>query len=328
VLGAEFVAEPGASITLNGTLNANSAPPNPIGSRVTLNGTQVTGVGSAQINITGLGAGASLMNNVTLSGVKLTSSGTVTWYSGNISLTNGASIDNNNLFVVSNNDNTAVLALLIDQGSTFTNQSGGKYIQESACTSSINGSFTNFGTMELDSGMVGFTADWTLVGGTMDLSGGGLVVNGAFTIGVGTLVKAPAGGTLFADQVTNNGTINLENDAARTLNLRQRPGGTHACNFVQGSSGSLLLEITGDIANNSLSVDGDVTLGGSLTVNLRAGYQQMGGNSWTLISYGGSRNNTNFGQVTKPDGFNDLTYPQGSVVITAPPQNPGGGGGG
>ena len=102
------------------------------------------------------------------------------------------------------------------------------------------------------------------------------------------------GGTLHADAVN----FSLVNNGG-TLSPGHSIGQTHVAGDLTLNSGSLAIELASAASADSLIVDGDAHLGGSLDVSLLGGFEPTLGDHWQIITAGGISGT--FGALT--DGY-------------------------
>jgi fibronectin-binding autotransporter adhesin len=310
--GTEVNAFSGASFSLNGgTINLAFVFPLPSPTLVLNNndfsgGTLTAGPGS-QVTVSG---------GLELSGTTFNTQFQVAWTDSNISLNNGAVVNNTGTWTVANANNPTNVTPGGDLTGTFNNNGIlnqnmlGKVV---TVNTPFNNNNQNNSQLQISSGSVSFSGAWQNGAGTVNFLGGTLVVNGNSTNN-GTLA-VPNNGTINAMTVTNNGTIDMavaNSNANGTLLISGING--QGGNFVQAAGGTLNLQLTGDGLNDLLGVTGTMTLGGTLNVTLGGNYMPGNGQTWTLLTSGGARNGT-FANVTKPQGFNDPLYNNNSVTI-------------
>ncbi|MCI0459143.1 MAG: hypothetical protein L0Z62_19475 [Gemmataceae bacterium] len=305
--GATVVAEDGASFSLaGGTMNLSPflilPPPSLQLTNNQIIGGTLTASSGVQVSISGA---------LDLEGTTFNNSSTVNWTDGNITLTNGAVVNNSGTWLVAST-NPVDVTMTGDQSGTFNNN--GTFDQNTPNVTTIDTSFTNNGMaslVDIRNGSVSFSGNWQNGAGRVRLRGGTMVVNGNFTNNGTVLV--PDSGTIAALTVTNNAAINMATteNTSGTLTIIgvQGQGG----NFVQAGTGTLSLQITGDTLNDSLLIAGTMTLDGTLTVTLAPNYMPGNGLTWELL-VGGARNGV-FAIENKPQGFNNPLYDTNSVTI-------------
>jgi hypothetical protein len=147
-------------------------------------------------------------------------------------------------------------------------------------------------------------------GGTLNLSGG-VLSTGSLSKGADDTFNF-TGGTLHADTVN----FDLVNGGG-TLAPGHSIGQTHVTGDLTQGSGTLQIELASSSLSDTLLVDSDVTLGGSLSVVPLAGFTPTNGNSWQIITAGSIA--SQFSSVTA--GY--YVQQQGNNLIlvfgTAPP---------
>jgi hypothetical protein len=233
--------------------------------------------------------------------------GNTTWTGvGNLVSLNGALIDNRAgaLFEVQTDAGFTYggngAALVFNNAGTLRKSAG-------TGVTIFDGSFTNVGSLEANSGVLSFMGGTVNSSGTVVLNGGSL--GGSFNLTAGEL----RGTGLINGSVTNAAAV--------------RPGGTGAIgtltitgNYTQLSGGTLALEL-GGIGTGQfdvLGVGGTASLGGTLAVSLIGGFTPAATDTFIVLS-GGTLTGV-FVPENLPPGFS-ATY--GTTVLTlnagAPP---------
>lgn len=270
---------------------------------------QGTAVG-AKCQIAG-GAEASI-GAMTLIDITLENDGQASWNWGDITLQNvahTAKINNNATFQVASMGEMSGTGL-------FNNAPGA--IMTCVAASTFSCDLNNLGTIDLSGGTVVVNHNWTMPAqGTLLLNGGNLQVNGTFDL-QGT-IRTPAGGMLMADLVVNNGNIDMRNGTNQMLSIMRRMGQMTGGSYTQGAGGSLFIEITSNNGCDVLMVADQATLAGTFDVSLGGGYQPGGANprTWMFLTYG-ARNGT-FGTVNRPANFGLPVYGMMNATITWTP---------
>ena len=114
---------------------------------------------------------------------------------------------------------------------------------------------------------------------TLNLSGG-VLSTGELSKGAGDTFNF-TGGVMHADTIN----FDLINNGG-TLAPGHSIGQTHVMGDLTLSSGSLQIELASAALSDQVIVDGDVKLGGSLSILLMPGFTPTTGNSWLIISAG------------------------------------------
>ena len=172
-----------------------------------------------------------------------------------------------------------------------TNTGGG-------CCSSGNLQLANSGNITVASGktftlggIFSQTAGTTTVDGTLGAPSGALPISGGTVRGGGTLIGnvSNTGGT-FAPG-TSPGTLAVTGD------------------YTQGSGGTLAVDVAGTTAGTGydrLSVSGNVSLAGTLAIATGPGFLPPSGQTYQLVTAGGTRTGT-FGTVTGTNAGGERT---------------------
>jgi hypothetical protein len=156
-------------------------------------------------------------------------------------------------------------------------------------TTTLSGSSGGTNTLVIAAGTVQTTSLSVSHVPTVQVTGGTLDVNASFS-SIGT-VQNESGGTLELDNgvtltanVSNGGLLDL-GGAVNTASAKI------AGNLTQSSSGSLDIKLSGTTAGSQydqLSVTGNVSLGGTLTVSLVNSFVPSAGNSFQIITFMGA----------------------------------------
>ncbi|MFC1859905.1 beta strand repeat-containing protein, partial [Thermodesulfobacteriota bacterium] len=293
-------AESSGTVKISGgTLNFNSAGTG-IPSGVTINQTGgiIGGTGDLTINgtfdwttgtisISGAGglttAGTTNLDTAgqkTVTGATWTNtdSGTVNWNMGDVSLSNGSSVFNNN--GIFNIDTTDPVYDLKGTG-TFNNNADGVVNKIGTDTTVINPTtFTNAGLVDVDTDMLQFTLP-TTVTGSFDIASGATVYFSAnvHTIATATPVAAGSSGTLKIA----SGTLNFNAGGTSlpdTLTVNQISG-------TIGGDGDLTINGTFDWDYGTVTIAGAGGLTTAGTTNLdTAGQKTVNGATWTNAGSG------------------------------------------
>jgi hypothetical protein len=309
----------GSNVTINDTLNVFGGTlaawseavyiPGTLNVSFNLNLDNASVSGSGSLNMSGVGSVATIGETVTFDEVDVTNGG-----GGAFNLQPGTSFGLLNAAVLTNFPGATVnlnpqdsrpINVYGDGTETFVNY--GTIDLDGSAIASISCNLTNkSGTIDLKEGTLSFATDWSNGPGTVAFDGGALVVNGTFTNNGTVTLSQP--GQIQANLVTNSGTVNLGNDNAGQLTITG--------DYTQTSSGSLILELTGNTTCNVLDIGGNATLGGNLTVTLKQGFTPNGG-LWTLMTFAGNPNNTRFGTFTVPQGISAPSFAATAVGVAS-----------
>jgi hypothetical protein len=182
----------------------------------------------------------------------------------------------------------------------------------------IGWTVTNVGIINLQTGELDFKQGFTQndPAAAIFLTGGNLRKSGTLTLGGGTLGGA---GTV---------TSNLTNTGA-TIRPGSNLGNLHITgNFTQGAGGTLVMEISGDVASeefDTLSVGGIASLGGTMRV-VTGAFTATPGETYDLISYPAGAGGTNFAELEGLLGQNGIdftaNYLADRFTLTATPAAP------
>lgn len=177
----------------------------------------------------------------------------------------------------------------------------------------IQPAFTNEGALELYSGQIRFRQHASQWAGETKLLGGGLWVDGTFT--VGDTSSLTGSGVVYAQEVLNSGTITISSDGQGALRIRQIGG--QGGKFTQTAGGTLNMLIAGDNLFDLLLIDGEVSLAGAWVVNLFGSYAPNEAIVYNLISFASRPGNSEFTSVSPPaDCIAD--YTNTTAVIERP----------
>jgi hypothetical protein len=311
-------------LTLNGgTLNFST------GKAVTTSAlTQTTGTltGSDTLTVTGVitwsggtesGTGTTNANGgMTISGEPfldtrtINNTKTATWNGTEFFMLNTAVIDNKSGGTW-NHQNDSVIEW--DGGTpTFTNagtfeKTGGTSVSGGGLSSTIT--FNNSGTVISKSGTLLLGSSYTQTGGSTELNGGTISLSGTSTI-------AENGGSVLGSGTITGNLTNTAGTASPTFTANTTGtlsvAGTGTSSYVQGTKGTLLLDIAGSGAGqfDVLSATGPVTLAGSAQLCLIKGFKPTIGSTFPIVNYAsesGTFSTVNFGWT--------LSY--GSTAVTA-----------
>jgi fibronectin-binding autotransporter adhesin len=227
-----------------------------------------------------------------LSGCTLNNSGTCVLGGGDLSLGQGAVINNlaGGTFLL---QTSVALALAPAAGSVTFNNSGTFLNSSGSGVSSVGAGFINSGKLEIQNGTMAFGGSWNQIQGTTlvdsgaTLSGTNLTLLGGIVSGTGLI-----GGNL----INSGGTIS-PGTAFGILSMG--PGES----YQQGASAAMAVEIGGAIAGSQydqFAVGGSAFLDGQLLVSLVNGFVPAPGQSFQVLT---SRSlNGKFASVTAPPG--------------------------
>ncbi len=208
--------------------------------------------------------------NKTLDGHQLINTGITEWDSANLSLLNGAGIQNNGTF-----NANATTTMVGDAASYFVNN-GGFYKKTDGTTTLMDVTFSHNGPVEVLAGTLVFTSEFIPGTGGINLSGG--------TLDVGDTLTVTKNGTL-----TGSGTLNSNLVNAGLVSPGESPGLiTVNGDYTQEVSGSLRIELGGIVPGtlfDQLVVTGTATLAGELDVSLIEPYVPSAGDRYTITTY-------------------------------------------
>ncbi len=271
-----------------------------------------TMTGAATTNANGGIAFSGTVTRDVTGGRVLNTAGATTWAgAGRVRVGTGAAINNSGTWDCQGDSNfenpfggSASFANLA--GATFT-KSGG------AGTTTAFIPFTNAGAVQALAGTLAFSGTptgYTQSAGSLTLNGGAVTSGNTMSITGGTVTGI---GTISA-------SMNVAGQVLPGLNLGVL---NQAGNYAQGAAGTLNVDIGGTnpgVTHDQFKVAGTgaATLAGTLRVNLVNGYQPLGGESFTVMTYV-SRTGT-FSSTT-PDGVNCVgwttRYDPTAVVVNA-----------
>jgi hypothetical protein len=237
----------------------------------------------------------------------LVNNGTVNWTGGRLSSGNGGSIVNAGTW-----NDTASSQLNNDylgNSATFTNR--GTYAKSAAGTTTFSIPFANeHGTVSVSAGTLYFASTYTQNGGTLNVSNGGaLQFDTGLDLGTATLGGT---GTITAPSVTAGGLVSPGNSPGKL---------TLSGDLTLLAMSSLVIELAGTVQGTSydfLSVGGNATLAGNLSVSLLRGFQGSiaAGNTLTVLTAanlsGVFANVANGQRLYTSDGFGSFTVNYGA----------------
>jgi hypothetical protein len=273
-----------------GTLNGGDAIT--VDGLLTWTGGTLSGTGPVYANG---GLSISGPNAKALDGCALINAGAATWGgAGNVTFSNGASFDN----AATGTFDVQTDATFGGSGAVFTNE--GTFKKSAGLgTTTLNGAFTNSGTLKVDGGTLALGGDLEN-DGEVDLSSAAtLRVNGLFIQFAGATNLE--GGTLTV--TTGDSLLDLEGGAlngpgtvnANVLNAALiRVGGdggvgllTLTGNLTETTAGVLSVDLGGPGAGqyDRLHVSGTASLDGALQVSLIGAYVPAAGDSFAVLTY-------------------------------------------
>ncbi len=298
--------------TFNGTMTSNGVTlqSRTFGGNATFAG-MTTWTGGTLAGVFGVPAGSTLnvtgggAKTISGAGVSLTTNGTTNLTGpGDTVLANGALWDN---FGALNLGGVARIVLAGDGAATLVNRGTGVITDTSTNATPITAgaqpagkAFSNAGTFNKNAGSAATqTLDVPMTNtGTINVRTGTLVANGfptnngvidleagttlstagaAFTNGpIGSII---GNGTILSPTFTNNGSVG-PGDSPGTLTI--------AGNFVQGPSGTLVVELGGSAAGvdyDVLTVTGNATLDGALAIFTTPGQMIERGSDFDFMTY-------------------------------------------
>ena len=268
-----------------------------------------TGVLSGAGGFTMSGTGTLTLSNANTFG------GTTTISSGTVELGAPGALPTGTPLVLSAgatldlNGNTATLGKLEGSGGTIA-LNGASLAVDQDGTSTFSGTITGTGGLSKSGvGLLILTGDQSFTGST-NISAGELKINGSaatspFTVSGGILSGNGTVGTLT---VASGGTL--------------APGNSPGLLTVNGDltmSGTTTMELSGTIrgvggydAIDVSGVTGSITFGGTLTVTLIDGFNPVGGQSFDLFNWTGSSSGT-FGTINLPALTGGLSWDTGAL---------------
>ena len=227
--------------------------------------------GSGAVNANG---GLTINGAAFISGRTLNNGGTAVWSAGTIGTGNGAVI---------NNLAGATFETTFDgfpqnnvSGSRLFNNAGTFRKSGGTGTTTIDNTFTNRGSVQVQTGTLSFSASYTQTAGETLLGGGNVSSPLLLQIQGGAL----GGSGVVSAGVISSGQVN-PGAFAGLLNVTG--------SYTQNSDGTLNLEIGGQTAGNEfdqLSVASLASLGGTLNLSLINGFEPSLGDSFVILTYG------------------------------------------
>ena len=328
--GATVDLTGGQTVTYSGTLSGSG------GGTVSLNsGTFAVGIGGVTFNFpssmfqwTGggiSGAGGTLTN---LGTINLSGSNEKIFYNDGTLDDYGTIVQTGTGNFGLHSDNQAPTVLNIESGGSYLiesdsgvdNYAGGETQIDNAgtirktagsgtSTILVNGTLSNTGTIEADSGTLSLAAtiaqisQGTLTAGTWNAESGATLEfpsGTSITTNEGNITLDGAGATIagISGLATNNGSFSVTGGASfsttgnfsNTGSLTIGAGSTLTVNgnYSQGSAGSLTFGIGGAASGNEygqLATSGSATLAGSVNASTASGFSPAVGDSYPIVTY-------------------------------------------
>jgi len=218
-----------------------------------------------------MGASVYAQNDFCLDGHNLVNNAVANWNKRNLSLINGAVIDNNGTFNA--NATTIMSAGALE---SFINN-GNFYKNTASTTTTMNVPFTNDGIVQVNAGSLVFQQGMDNGENTIINLGGGILDPGD------TLILDTGDGLI------GSGTLDSNLVNAGSVSPGASPGIiTVDGDYTQDSSGTLAIELGGTTPGSGydqLAVTGAVTFGGTLDVSLIPGFTPIADQSFTIMTY-------------------------------------------
>jgi hypothetical protein len=251
--------------------------------------------GNGQVNANG-GLAISGTVNKSLSGRALVNAGAATWGgAGSVTFSNGASFDNaaTGTFDVQTDATFGASGAVLTNEGTFTKSLG-------AGTATLNGNFTNSGTLAVGTGTLALGGDLEN-DGEADVHGGTtLRVNGLFiqfagatNLGGGTLTVTTGDSLLDLEGGVLNGPGTINANVLNAARINVGGDGTVGLltlngSFTQTAAGVLAVDLGGTAVGtgyDQLHVSGSASLDGTLSVHLVAPFSPTLGDTFAVLSY-------------------------------------------
>jgi len=255
--------------------------------------------------IVGTGAGLDLENsgNNTFSAALLDVRGHVDWLGGNIYLGSSSGITVAGTFNDSlsgarqiNGDGTGAIAI----------QSGGSYVKNATGTTSLNRTFNNDGTVDVDAGTLVFNGGGTnSAGATIDVASGAVVrFNSDYTISDAAQLLGAGAFEITSGTLSLTGTVNVDNFFIRGGTL----SGTHT--FTNGATWTAGNLNAADTTTNASGSVFNISSSSVNDFNARTIVNQSGGTiNWT----DGDLRSGNGSVINNAGTFNDSAAPTGII---------------
>jgi hypothetical protein len=250
--------------------------------------------------------------------------GTFRWENGGALRSGNGGSFVNNAGAIFHDVSSGVVDYVITNGfgGTFTFSNAGSYVKTTAgSTTRIEVPFTNTGSLRLEGGVLRFTttAPFAQNGGNLSLA-------------AGTSAVFDAGVTFASGSTIGNGTLtgNVTNGAASGTGALLSPGNTLGQLAIVGdltllSTSKLLFDLGGTtkgVDYDFLSVSGNASLGGTLSLNLQGAFRDtaIGATTFTLLTAGaltGTFANAPAGaRFFANDGFSSFIVNYSSTSLT------------
>jgi hypothetical protein len=213
-----------------------------------------------------------------LQGLRLNNAGAMNWSgTGSINMSQGAAINNlaGGIFDILGNANMTwgggALPVLNNAG-TFRKLAGA-----GTTTFGANITFTNLGSVTVQTGTLAFQNGYSQITGTVSLNGGDL----ASSVGINIQGGSLSGVGIITSRVTVTGVVS--------------PGGVNAAgvltitgNYVQAAAGALNIELGGlsPAQYDRLAISGSATLSGTLNVSEINGFTPSSGQTFQVMTFG------------------------------------------
>lgn len=250
--------------------------------------------GTGTLTTTGISNLTTPTGNLTLS-KNWTNQGTANWLdtvARNLNISVGDTLTNNvggTLNLNASDQSSIAGAGALQNNGTLTMLATG--------TNIISTTFSNAGTVNVNSGTLKLTSVYAQTGGGTLLNGGTLDVSASnFVLGGGTL----SGIGTISGNVNNSGGL-------VSPGVGLSPGSlTISGNYTQGPLGALQIEMGGTIPVQQfsvLNVLGNVALSGALDVLFVNGFIGAKNDTFQIMTYGTNKGGTTFTQYNYPSGF-------------------------
>lgn len=251
---------------------------------------------------------------ITLNGTTLEQGTWIVEDAKSLSLNGGASspILTNNATIKMRGPDASFDNLPDGQNVDFLNDDNGNLMLQNGATLTIGGEFENDGTVTVD-------AQSALIVGTVD-NDGTMTING--TLGFGQESRWQSGkldgtGTVNGTRLISSADVAPGNSPGRlTINAE----------FINETSGTITIELAGttpESEHDVLSINGPLTLAGTLDVQLLDEFEPASGDSFTVVTAGsisGSFDNApnagGVGVLMTPDGEFSVNYFADSIVLS------------
>lgn len=229
------------------------------------------------------------------------------WNSGNITLSNAASFQNENTF-----NANATTTMNGGSSGTFTNN-GFLVKKTDGTTTTLDIDFTNSGDIDVQGGELIFISSITANNGTIiDLGDG--------TLTPGDTLTLESGASLVGSGALNSNLIN-----GGEVSPGSSPGIiTVDGDYTQSADGLLTIELGGTTPGSGydqLAVTGNANLAGTLDVSLLGEFHPSPGDSFTILTYGlrsGTFTTVNLPLPPPEAGMEwEIEYSSNALILTA-----------